>query len=129
MVMAKKVFLTGATGGLGEGMARAYAKRGASLALTGRRTEKLESLAAELRSAGAPKVLVRSLDVTDYAAVPRVLAEAAAELGSIDVVIANSGIGGATPVGRGSFEAARGVIETNLIGAMATVDAAVELFY
>ena len=127
--MAKSVFLTGASGGLGEGMARALARRGYALALTARRNDKLEALAAELRHAGAPKVIVRSLDVTDFAAVPRVLGEAAGELGGLDVVIANSGIGGTTPVGRGTFHAARRVIETNLLGAMATVDAAVELFY
>src|SRR5688572_12235323 len=57
------------------------------------------------------------------------MAAAAEQLGGLDIVVANSGIGGATPIGRGSFEAARRVIETNLLGAMATVDAAVELFY
>lgn len=126
--MPGSVLITGASGGLGEGMSRAFAKRGFSLALTGRRTDKLEELAGELRRAGAPRVVAHALDVTDYASVPRVLAEAAGELGGLDVVVANSGIGGSTPVGRGAFEAARRVIETNLLGAMATVDAAVELF-
>jgi len=127
--MAKSVFLTGASGGLGEGMARAFAKRGYKLALTARRTDRLDALAAELRSAGAANVVVLHLDVTDYASVPRVIGEAASALGGLDVVVANSGIGGATPIGRGQFDAARRVIETNLLGAMATVDAAVELFY
>jgi NAD(P)-dependent dehydrogenase (short-subunit alcohol dehydrogenase family) len=126
--MPGSVFLTGASGGLGEGMSRAFAKRGYSLALTGRRTEVLEELAADLRKSGSPRVIVLSLDVTDFAAVPRVLADAAQQLGGLDVVVANSGIGGSTPIGRGAFEAARRVIETNLLGAMATVDAAVELF-
>jgi NAD(P)-dependent dehydrogenase (short-subunit alcohol dehydrogenase family) len=126
--MPGSVFLTGASGGLGEGMSRAFAKRGYSLALTGRRTEVLEELAADLRKSGSPRVIVLSLDVTDFAAVPRVLADAAQQLGGLDIVVANSGIGGSTPIGRGAFEAARRVIETNLLGAMATVDAAVELF-
>jgi NAD(P)-dependent dehydrogenase (short-subunit alcohol dehydrogenase family) len=126
--MPGSVFLTGASGGLGEGMSRAFARRGYSLALTGRRTDVLETLAAELRTSGAPRVIVLPLDVTDFASVPRVLAEAAQQLGGLDVVVANSGIGGSTPIGRGAFEAARRVIETNLLGAMATVDAAVELF-
>jgi short-subunit dehydrogenase len=126
--MPGSVFLTGASGGLGEGMSRAFARRGYSLALTGRRTDKLGELAAELRTGGAPRVVVHSLDVTDYGAVPQVMAEASSELGGLDVVVANSGIGGSTPIGRGAFEAARRVIETNLLGAMATVDAAVEMF-
>jgi NAD(P)-dependent dehydrogenase (short-subunit alcohol dehydrogenase family) len=126
--MNRSVFLTGASGGLGEGMSRAFAGRGYSLALTGRRTDRLEELAADLRKSGAPRVTVHSLDVTDFASVPRVMAEAAEAHGGLDIVVANSGIGGSTPVGRGAFEAARRVVETNLLGAMATVDAAVELF-
>ena len=126
--MSKSVFLTGASGGLGEGMARGFARRGYALALTARRVDKLETLAEELRRGGAAKVIVRSLDVTDFAAVPRVMGEAAAELGGLDIVIANSGVGNPTPVGRGAFDAARRMIDTNLTGAMATVDAAVELF-
>ena len=126
--MAKSIFLTGASGGLGEGMARGFARRGYSLALTARRTDRLEALADELRRGGAREVVVRRLDVTDFASVPRVIGEAADALGGLDVVVANSGIGGATPIGKGAFDAARKVIETNLLGAMATVDAAVELF-
>jgi short-subunit dehydrogenase len=126
---AKSVFLTGASGGLGEGMARGFARRGRALALASRRTEKLEALATELRTIGSPHVIVRRLDVTDYASVPKVIGEAADALGGLDIVVANSGIGGATSIGRGQFDAARQVIETNLLGAMATIDAAVELFY
>lgn len=126
--MAKSIFLTGASGGLGEGMARAFARRGYALALAARNVPKLEALAEELRRGGAPKVLVCPLDVTDFDAVPVVMKQAAADLGGLDIVIANSGIGRAGGVGRGAFAAARAVIDTNLTGAMATVDAAVEIF-
>ncbi len=126
--MTKSVFLTGASGGLGEGMARAFARRGYALALTARRVDRLETLAPELDRAGASKVVVRRLDVTDYASVPVAIEEAAQELGGLDVVVANSGIGGAAAIGHGAFDKHRGVIETNLLGAMATIDAAVALF-
>lgn len=126
--MSKSVFLTGASGGLGAGMAREFARRGYTLVLTARRTEKLEELATELRTLGAPNVLVRHLDVTDYDSIPRVMGEVATELGSLDIVVANSGVGGSGGIGRGAFERARCIMETNAIGAMATVDAAVELF-
>lgn len=126
--MAGTVFLTGASSGLGEGMARAFARRGRALALAARRKDRLDELAVELRRAGAPNVTTHRLDVTDYDSVPGVLAEAAGAHGGIDVVVANSGIAKAGAAGRGGFAAARSVIETNLIGAMATVDAAVELF-
>ena len=126
--MARTIFLTGASAGLGEGMARAFARRGYALALAARRVDKLQTLADELRSIGAANVTVHSLDVTDFDSVPRVIGEAAAAMGGLDIVIANSGIGIPSPVGRGAFEAARRVIDTNLTGAIATVDAAVEIF-
>lgn len=126
--MTKKIFLTGASGGLGEGMARAFARRGHAMVLTARRTDAIEALVPHLERAGAAQVLVRRLDVTDYDSVPRVMREAADALGGLDVVIANSGVGGPTPAGRGTFAKARTMIETNLIGAIATVDAAVEIF-
>jgi short-subunit dehydrogenase len=126
--MSKSIFLTGASGGLGEGMARGFARRGHSLALAARRKDKLEELAEELRSSGAGKVVVHPLDVTDFDAVPRVMREAAEALGGLDIVVANSGIAKPAPAGRGSFAAAKRVIDTNLLGAMATIDAAVEIF-
>lgn len=126
--MARSVFITGASSGLGEGMAREFARRGYALALAARRTDKLEAVAARLRAAGAARVAVYRLDVTDFASVPRVIGEAAAELGGLDIVVANAGVGVPTPVGCGKFDLARRVIDTNLTGAIATVDAAVELF-
>ncbi|HEY2772781.1 MAG TPA: SDR family oxidoreductase [Candidatus Binatia bacterium] len=127
--MAKRVFITGASSGLGEGMAREFARRGHALAIAARRIDRLEALATELRSLGAADVFVRSLDVTILEDVPAAIEESAAALGGLDIVVANSGIGGPTPIGKGRFAAARSIIETNLLGAMATVDAAVELFY
>lgn len=126
--MAGSVFLTGASAGLGEGMARAFARRGRPLALAARRKDRLDALAQELRRAGSPLVTTHALDVTEYDTVPGVVAEAAAAHDGLDVVVANSGIATAGSAGRGAFPAQRRVIETNLLGAMATVDAAVELF-
>jgi NAD(P)-dependent dehydrogenase (short-subunit alcohol dehydrogenase family) len=73
-------------------------------------------------------VEVRQLDVTDDADVLRAIAQAAERLGRLDIVVANAGVGNSGMVGEGSMERARMIVETNLIGAMATVDAAVELF-
>jgi short-subunit dehydrogenase len=78
------VLLTGATGGLGQAIARELARRGASLVLTGRRGDVLAPLAAEL---GARSLVV---DLTDPAAVDRLAREA----GAVDVLIANAGLPG-----------------------------------
>ena len=74
------------------------------------------------------RVETRALDVTDYAAVETVVADVAQALGGLDIVVANAGIGSTVPVGEGNFEGDRALIETNVIGAMATIDAAVALF-
>jgi len=73
-------------------------------------------------------VVIRALDVTDYDLVFMVLREAFEELGGLDIVVANAGVGASGAAGHGQFETNRHAINTNLTGAMATVDAAVELF-
>jgi short-subunit dehydrogenase len=80
----RTVLLTGATGGLGQAIARRLHRAGAQLVLTGRRTEVLEPLAAET---GARSVAV---DLTDAAAVERLATEHA----EVDVLVANAGLPG-----------------------------------
>ena len=126
--MSKSILITGASSGLGEGMARHLARRGHRLALVARRRDRLDRLAVELRSAGAPEVWVGELDVTQYATIPDVLARAADALGGLDVVVVNAGTAGTTIIGRGHLAEARRIIDTNLTGAIATIEAAVERF-
>jgi len=71
---------------------------------------------------------VGELDVTDYATIPDVIRRAADELGGLDVVVVNAGTAGTTIIGKGHFAEVRRIIDTNLTGAIATVEAAVELF-
>jgi short-subunit dehydrogenase len=77
-----KVLLTGATGGLGQAIARALAERGATLTLTGRRADVLEPLAAEVGGRAL------AADLADPAAPGRLLAEA----GEVDVLVANAAL-------------------------------------
>jgi short-subunit dehydrogenase len=125
--VTKSVMITGATRGLGEGLARQFAARGYKLAITGRKAEDLESLKKELQSV-SPQVCVRTLDVADFDKVPIVLRECAEELGGLDIVIANAGVAIAARAGDGKFEQMRATIDVNLTGAIATADAAIELF-
>lgn len=84
-IQGSSVLLTGASGGLGQAIARALAARGAKLLLTGRRTEVLEPLAAELE--GARTI---AADLNSREDLQRLLAEA----GEVDILIANAGLSG-----------------------------------
>jgi short-subunit dehydrogenase len=85
---ARRVLLTGATGGLGHAIARALAARGAQLVLTGRRVDVLEPLAAEV---GGRAV---AADLSDPSAVDRLVADA----GEVDILVANAAVPGSGPV-------------------------------
>jgi short-subunit dehydrogenase len=122
------VLITGASSGLGAGMAREFAARGCNLALCARRTERLEALREELGTQHGVRVELRALDVNDHAAVFRVFDEFAEVLGSLDRVIVNAGIGDSRRIGTGHFAANRRVMETNLVAALAQCEAAVEIF-
>jgi short-subunit dehydrogenase len=127
--VAKTVFITGASSGIGRALATELARRGYDLYLTARRLDVLEEVRADITSAAPERTVeVRQLDVTDEADVTRAIAEAAERLGRCDIVVANAGLGNSGLVGEGSMERTRMIVETNVIGAMATIDAAVTLF-
>ncbi|MEX0605576.1 MAG: SDR family oxidoreductase [Marinobacter sp.] len=127
--MRKNILITGASTGLGEGLAREWAARGCNLALCARRADKLEALQRELQQANPGiRVLVRGLDVCDYDQVFEVFRGFSHELGSLDRVVVNAGIGSSQPIGRGHFIANRLTAETNFVAAIAQSEAAMEIF-
>lgn len=127
--MRKTILITGASSGLGRGMAREFAKAGRNLALCARRTDRLAELKAELEAAHPGiRVSVRALDVNQYEQVFEVFKAFRDEFGSLDRVIVNAGIGKGQPVGTGYFHANRKTAETNFVAALAQCEAAVEIF-
>jgi NAD(P)-dependent dehydrogenase (short-subunit alcohol dehydrogenase family) len=121
----KVIFLTGASSGIGEGLAVALAKRGAVLGLAARRKEMLDELGDRCRIAGG-QARVFPLDVTDEIAVGEAADDLRAEFGHIDVLIANAGIGGNDPETHAfTPHAVRKVLDTNLMGAVNAVHAVV----
>ena len=87
----RRVWVTGASSGIGEALAVALASRGARVAITARRTELLEAVAARCAAGSAPPVIVVPADVTDRAAVVAAVATIEAALGGIDLAILNAG--------------------------------------
>ncbi len=128
-MIRQKILITGASSGLGEGMARAFAAKGRDLALCARRTDRLEELKAELtqRNPGIT-VAVAALDVNDHERVPTVFGELSDALGGVDRVIVNAGIGKGAPLGSGKLWANKATIETNLVAALVQIEAALEMF-
>ena len=127
--MRKNTLITGASSGLGEGMAREFAKMGRNLALCARRVDRLEELKKDLlASSPGIRVVIRSLDVTHYDQVFEVFRAFQQDLGTLDRIIVNAGIGKGQPVGTGYFRANRQTAETNFVAALAQCEAAVEIF-
>jgi short-subunit dehydrogenase len=129
MPLRKNILITGASSGLGRGMAIEFAKLGRNLALCARRTERLDALKAELEAQYPQiRVVVRALDVNDYDKVFEVFRGFRDDLGGLDRIIVNAGLGKGQPLGTGYFYANRKTAETNFVAALAQCEAAVEIF-
>ena len=113
-----RVFLTGASSGLGEALARRYASEGAALGLFARREAELERLAASL--APAP-VAIYTGDVREPSDLARAASDFIARFGLPDVVIANAGISAGTLTDEpADLPVFRAVLETNVLGVVHT---------
>jgi len=129
--VAGSAIITGASSGIGMALARELWTRGYSLGLTARRLDLLEDLADELRADVASEsamVETARLDVADTDTVPVVLKTLSERLDGVSLVVANAGVALNHRAGHEGFERDASTIQVNLIGAMATVDAAVSLF-
>lgn len=110
------VLVTGASSGIGEAIAKAYAAEGARVILTARSQDKLEELASEIQSQGAA-ASVMACDVSDEAAVIGLFGRIGSEFETLDIVVNSAGLakGGATD--ELSFQLWREVMSVNLDGA------------
>jgi short-subunit dehydrogenase len=123
------ILITGASSGLGAGMARLFAAQGRNLALCARRIDALDTLKAELLAAHPNiRVEVRALDVNDHDAVFATFRDLDAALGGLDRIIVNAGMGKGAGLGTGQFAANRDTAMTNFVAALAQCEAALELF-
>lgn len=123
------ILITGASAGLGEGMAQAFAARGHNLALCARRLDRLEALKARL-NADHPSitVVIHALDVCDPGQVFAVFEACRAQLGRLDRVIVNAGMGKGAALGTGHAGANRATAETNFVAAISQCEAAMAIF-
>lgn len=126
--MRKTILITGASSGLGAGMAREFARLGRDLALCARRIQLLESLRDELASAyPALRIAIRSIDVTDHEQVFKGFHALRDELGGLDRIIINAGLGKGRALGTGHFQTNLETAETNFVAGLAQCEAALEI--
>jgi NAD(P)-dependent dehydrogenase (short-subunit alcohol dehydrogenase family) len=107
--------VTGASSGLGVAFARALTEAGASVVLTARRADRLDSVAAAIEADGGRAVSVPA-DVADPDACAAVAAAAVAEFGRVDILVNNAGLGTAYPASRETPAQFRSVVDVNLNG-------------
>ena len=116
----KTALITGGNSGLGLATAKLFVAEGAKVAITGRNRDTLAAAAKEI----GPNVLALNADVTDVAATEAAIKKAADKFGKLDILFANAGIRGQTPVGGASLDIFEPVIRTNLTAVFFTVQSA-----
>ncbi len=113
------VFITGASAGIGEACARAFAAEGARLLLAARRLERLAALQPALREAGAKDVRILALDVRDAVAVRRAVDGLPPSWKAVEVLVNNAGLSrGLDKLHEGSIDDWNEMIDTNVKGVL-----------
>jgi short-subunit dehydrogenase len=116
------VVITGASSGIGWALTKELAKHGAKLGLLARRRDKLEELAAEVRAAGVA-VAVAPADVVVRDQVQQAVRELRGQLGPIDLLIANAGVGAPTLLNPVNIEQVERMFQVNLFGLVYSIEA------
>ena len=117
----KTAFITGGNSGIGLATARLFVAEGARVAITGRNQATLDAAARELGS----NALAVTAGATDIAATEQAIKQTVEKFGKLDVVFANAGIPGNTPIGGTTLASFESVIGTNITAVFFTVQAAV----
>lgn len=119
----KSVLITGGNSGIGLATARLMLAKGARVAITGRDQAKLDTALAELGG----DVLGIQADLNNPAEIDAVVEAIGERFGTLDVVFANAGISGPTPLGSTTLEAFEGIVRTNLTAVFFTVQGVLPL--
>lgn len=124
------VVITGASSGIGRELALEMARRGHALGLTARRLPLLDQLRDELHATCGQQLRVElaTVDVRQTASVGPALQDLFTRLGGVDIIVVNAGANDLTDIGQGDLDKELKLIQTNLAGAIATINAATAHF-
>lgn len=125
-VQGKTVLITGGSKGIGYGVAETLVSAGMNVVITARNEDQVKEAASRLAGMGSGKALGLVCDVRDLEAQQTVVKETLDTFGSLDVLIANAGVGAFAPVEEMSVDDWHKVIDTNLTGAFYSVKACVD---
>jgi NAD(P)-dependent dehydrogenase (short-subunit alcohol dehydrogenase family) len=117
----KTAFITGGNSGIGLATARLFVAEGARVTITGRNQKTLDAAAQEL----GRNAIAIAADITDVAATEAAVQQAVNNFGKLDILFANAGVAGNTPLGGTTIVAFERVIRTNLTAVFFTVQAAI----
>jgi short-subunit dehydrogenase len=120
----KTVLITGASSGIGHGLALELSRRGARLGLIARRAEKLAELVREIEATNG-KAIALPADVMDVNSLVAAATQLRSTFGPIDVLIANAGVGATVDAAELKGSTVAGVINVNVLGAANSVEAVV----
>jgi NADP-dependent 3-hydroxy acid dehydrogenase YdfG len=123
-ITGKTALITGGSKGIGYGIAESLLKQGMNVAITGRSAVAVETAATELSQFG--KVLPIVADVRDFASQQSAVSKVLATFGSLDVMVANAGVGHFANIADLTPEQWHETIDTNLTGVFYSVKASLE---
>ena len=119
----KRIWITGASSGIGEALCKALAAQGAHLIISARNERELQRVAAECASAGAASVLVQPLDLADSAAIPAIAQRVLQQIGKLDILINNGGISQRSLAKDTGIDVDQRIMNVNYIGTVALTKA------
>jgi NADP-dependent 3-hydroxy acid dehydrogenase YdfG len=126
-ISGKVVAITGASSGIGKATAQLLAKHGAAIVVGARRTQRLDELAQDIRDRGGC-VITCATDVARRADLERLVGQAVAEFGRLDVLVSNAGIAKIGPIADLDVDGWSAMIDVNLRGVLHGIAAALPVF-
>jgi short-subunit dehydrogenase len=109
----KTVWITGASSGIGEALAHAFAKAGARLILSARNAAELQRVA---QACARPDTIVQPLDLADHASLPGIVQQVVAQAGQVDILVNNGGVSQRSLAKDTDFEVDKKLVNVNLLG-------------